>query len=40
MWASAWQPSLASLGLLLAIAANVIGTYLGLLIAHTCRAVH
>ena len=28
------------LGLLLAIAANVIGTYLGLIVSQACRIVH
>ncbi len=35
--AGIYQPVLAPVGLLLAIAANVYGTYLGLFIAHACR---
>ena len=35
--AGVYQPRLATLGLLLAIAGNVIGTYAGLLIAQACR---
>lgn len=38
--AGVYQPSLASLGLLLAIAGNVIGTYAGLLIAQACHWVY
>jgi len=38
--AGVYQPRLASLGLLLAIAGNVIGTYAGLFIADACRWVH
>ncbi len=38
--AGVYQPSLASLGLLLAISGNVIGTYAGILIAQACRWVH
>jgi uncharacterized membrane protein len=38
--AGLYQPPLASLGLLLAISANVIGTYVGLLIAQACHWVH
>jgi uncharacterized membrane protein len=37
--AGVFQPQLAPLGLLLAIAGNVIGTYAGLLIAEACRWV-
>jgi uncharacterized membrane protein len=35
--AGIYQPRLAPLGLLLAIAGNVIGTYAGILIAESCR---
>src|SRR4029077_10498183 len=38
--AGVYQPRLASLGLLLAIAGNVIGTYAGILIAQACHFVH
>jgi len=38
--AGVYQPRLATLGLLLAIAGNVIGTYAGMLIAQACRWVH
>jgi uncharacterized membrane protein len=38
--AGVYQPQLASLGLLLAIAGNVIGTYAGILIAQACHWVH
>ncbi len=38
--AGVYQPQLASLGLLLAIAGNVVGTYAGILIAHACHFVH
>lgn len=38
--AGVYQPRLASLGLLLAIAGNVIGTYVGLLIAKGCGWAH
>lgn len=37
--AGVYQPRLASLGLLLAISGNVIGTYTGILIAQACRWV-
>ena len=35
--AGVYQPRLATLGLLLAIAGNVVGTYCGYLIAQACR---
>jgi uncharacterized membrane protein len=38
--AGVYQPRLASLGLLLAIAGNVVGTYAGILIAQACHWVH
>jgi uncharacterized membrane protein len=38
--AGVYQPALAPLGLLLAIAGNVIGTYAGFLIAQTCHFIH
>ena len=38
--AGVYQPRLASLGLLLAIAGNVIGTYAGILIAEACHWAH
>ena len=38
--AGVYQRRLASLGLLLAIAGNVIGTYAGIAIAEACRGVH
>ncbi len=38
--AGVYQPSLASLGLLLAISGNVIGTYAGILIAQACHWAH
>jgi len=38
--AGVYQPRLASLGLLLAIAGNIIGTYAGILIAQACHWVH
>jgi uncharacterized membrane protein len=38
--AGIYQPRLASLGLLLAVGANVVGTYIGLTIAHLCRLIH
>jgi len=38
--AGVYQPSLAPLGLLLAIAGNVIGTYAGILIANACHWVY
>jgi uncharacterized membrane protein len=38
--AGIYQPRLASLGLLLAIAINVIGTYIGYAIAQACHWVH
>lgn len=38
--AGVYQPSLASLGLLLAVACNIIGTYAGLLIAQACHLIH
>ena len=38
--AGVYQPRLASLGLLLAISGNVIGTYAGLLIAQACHWAH
>jgi uncharacterized membrane protein len=38
--AGVYQPRLATLGLLLAIAGNVIGTYAGILIAQACHWVH
>ena len=38
--AGVYQPQLASLGLLLAISGNVIGTYAGILIAQACHWVH
>jgi uncharacterized membrane protein len=38
--AGVYQPSLAPLGLLLAIAGNVIGTYAGILIAQACHLIH
>jgi uncharacterized membrane protein len=38
--AGVYQPRLASLGLLLAISGNVIGTYAGILIAEACHWVH
>jgi uncharacterized membrane protein len=38
--AGVYQPRLAALGLLLAIAGNVIGTYCGFLIAQACHWVH
>jgi uncharacterized membrane protein len=37
--AGIYQPRLASIGLLLAIAANVFGTYAGYLIAYACRSI-
>jgi uncharacterized membrane protein len=38
--AGVYQRRLASLGLLLAISGNVVGTYAGILIAQACHAVH
>lgn len=38
--AGVYQPRLASVGLLLAIAVNVVGTYIGFAIAHLCRWIH
>src|ERR1019366_6902013 len=38
--AGVYQPRLASLGLLLAISGNVIGTYAGILIAQACHFFH
>ena len=38
--AGVYQPRLASLGLLLAIAGNIIGTYAGILIAQACHWAH
>jgi len=38
--AGVYQPHLASLGLLLAIAGNVVGTYAGILIGEACHWVH
>ena len=38
--AGVYQPSLAPLGLLLAIAGNVVGTYAGMLIAQACHWAH
>ena len=38
--AGVYQPQLASVGLLLAIACNVVGTYLGLIVAQLCHLLH
>ncbi|OGR92266.1 MAG: hypothetical protein A2992_06555 [Elusimicrobia bacterium RIFCSPLOWO2_01_FULL_59_12] len=38
--AGVYQPRLASIGLLLAVAVNVVGTYIGYLIGHLCSLLH
>lgn len=35
--AAVYEPSLASVGLLLAVTGNIVGTYMGILCAHFCR---
>jgi uncharacterized membrane protein len=37
--AAVYQPGLASVGLLLAVSGNIMGTYLGVITSHLCRAI-